>query len=117
MVDLEIGVLQKNVPTDLVIEKLKYTSYNYNYFSQNIEPGQTHIETFNLTPPYSGRSTIVAKFSSKELDDVDGFLAYVVAQNDGGGATGAVASNEVVEENMENGGTSAVNGSYVNGET
>ncbi|XP_026465258.1 annulin-like [Ctenocephalides felis] len=84
---------------------------------QNIEPGQTHIETFNLTPPYSGRSTIVAKFSSKELDDVDGFLAYVVAQNDGGGATGAVASNEVLEESMVNGDTSAVNGSYVNGET
>lgn len=31
---------------------------------------------FKVTPPWAGRHTIVAKFDSKELDDVDGFLAF-----------------------------------------
>lgn len=31
---------------------------------------------FTVTPPWSGRHTIVAKFTSKQLDDVDGFLAF-----------------------------------------
>lgn len=32
--------------------------------------------TFEFIPPYSGRGTFAAKFTSKELDDVDGFLAF-----------------------------------------
>lgn len=31
---------------------------------------------FAITPPWAGRHTLVAKFDSKELDDVDGFLAF-----------------------------------------
>lgn len=34
---------------------------------------------FEVIPPWSGRHTIVAKFTSKELDDVDGFLAFEAA--------------------------------------
>lgn len=29
-----------------------------------------------LTPPFAGRGTIAAKFTSRELDDVDGFVAF-----------------------------------------
>lgn len=36
----------------------------------------TASATFKFTPPFSGRGTFAAKFTSKELDDVDGFLAF-----------------------------------------
>jgi transglutaminase 1 len=44
--------------------------------------GETAEHTFMFTPPYSGRATLVAKFTSKELDDVDGFLAFEVHPRD-----------------------------------
>lgn len=34
---------------------------------------------FKFTPPQPGRQTIVVKFTSKEMDDVDGFLNFMVA--------------------------------------
>uniref|UniRef100_A0A336LKB0 protein-glutamine gamma-glutamyltransferase n=1 Tax=Culicoides sonorensis TaxID=179676 RepID=A0A336LKB0_CULSO len=34
---------------------------------------------FDIIPPWSGRHTIFAKFDSKELDDVDGFLNFEAA--------------------------------------
>lgn len=34
---------------------------------------------FEIVPPWSGRHTIIAKFDSKELDDVDGFLNFEAA--------------------------------------
>lgn len=37
---------------------------------------------FVYKPPYAGRATFAAKFSSKELDDVDGFKAFVIAPRD-----------------------------------
>lgn len=40
--------------------------------------GATTSATFKYTPPFAGRAALVAKFSCKELDDVDGFLAYEV---------------------------------------
>lgn len=40
--------------------------------------GGTTSATFKYTPPYAGRAALAAKFSSKDLDDVDGFLAYEV---------------------------------------
>lgn len=39
----------------------------------------TASATFKFVPPYAGRSTFAARFSSKELDDVDGFLSFEVA--------------------------------------
>ncbi|KFB35768.1 hypothetical protein ZHAS_00002672 [Anopheles sinensis] len=42
-----------------------------------IAPGEKVLNTFTMIPPYSGRLTIAAKFTSKELDDVDGFLAFL----------------------------------------
>lgn len=36
---------------------------------------------FTPTPRTSGRMTIVAKFVSKELDDVDGFVNLMVTDN------------------------------------
>ncbi|XP_065095331.1 annulin-like isoform X1 [Ochlerotatus camptorhynchus] len=41
-----------------------------------IAVGETISNTFSLTPEFAGRATIAAKFTSKELDDVDGFLAF-----------------------------------------
>lgn len=38
----------------------------------------TASATFKYIPPYAGRGTFVAKFFSKELDDVDGYLAFEV---------------------------------------
>ncbi|KAH8353156.1 hypothetical protein KR084_009309, partial [Drosophila pseudotakahashii] len=34
--------------------------------------------TFKYTPPYAGSGTMVAKFTSKELDDVDGYKHYEI---------------------------------------
>lgn len=44
----------------------------------SIPPAQKACVQFKFTPPSSGKETIAAKFSSKELDDVDGFLNFVV---------------------------------------
>jgi transglutaminase 1 len=40
--------------------------------------GETIEQKFTFTPPFAGRATLMAKFTSKELDDVDGFLAFEV---------------------------------------
>lgn len=45
---------------------------------QSIPSGGEATVSFKLTPKFSGRSTIAAKFVSKELDDVDGFLALMI---------------------------------------
>lgn len=34
--------------------------------------------SFRVLPQVPGRATIAAKFTSKELDDVDGFLNFMV---------------------------------------
>lgn len=41
--------------------------------------GGTTSATFKYTPPYAGRAALAAKFYCKELNDVDGYLAYEVA--------------------------------------
>ncbi|KAI8428043.1 hypothetical protein MSG28_002337 [Choristoneura fumiferana] len=42
---------------------------------QNVQPGEFATAQFQLTPPWAGRHQISAKFSSKEMHDVDGFLS------------------------------------------
>ncbi|RVE54165.1 hypothetical protein evm_001288 [Chilo suppressalis] len=44
-----------------------------------VAPGATATAQFQLTPPWAGRHQISAKFNSKELHDVDGFLSFKVA--------------------------------------
>ncbi|XP_053695044.1 annulin [Sabethes cyaneus] len=39
---------------------------------------ETISNTFSLTPEFVGRATLAVKFTSKDLDDVDGFLAYEI---------------------------------------
>lgn len=39
--------------------------------------------TFKYVPPYSGRATLSAKFFSKQLNDVDGFIAFEVEPRPG----------------------------------
>lgn len=42
----------------------------------DVPVGGDAVVAFEFVPPYSGKGTFVAKFFSKELDDVDGFLAF-----------------------------------------
>ncbi|XP_013182952.2 annulin isoform X1 [Amyelois transitella] len=46
---------------------------------ENVAPGAFAKAEFKLTPPWAGRHQISAKFSSKEMKDVDGFLSFIVA--------------------------------------
>jgi len=48
------------------------------FLNRSIPSGGEATVSFKLTPKFSGRSTIAAKFVSKELDDVDGFLALMI---------------------------------------
>lgn len=43
-----------------------------------VERGLKANAGFKFIPPKVGRNTIVAKFTSKEMDDVDGFLNFMV---------------------------------------
>ncbi|KAL4712854.1 hypothetical protein ACJJTC_011924 [Scirpophaga incertulas] len=43
-----------------------------------VAPGAIASADFELTPPWAGRHQISAKFNSKELKDVDGFLSFKV---------------------------------------
>ncbi|ALC38660.1 Tg [Drosophila busckii] len=40
--------------------------------------GGTAAATFKYVPPYAGRGTLVAKFTAKELEDVDGYKHYEI---------------------------------------
>lgn len=44
----------------------------------DIPPGGKAQGQFKFIPPYPGRQNLAAKFESKELDDVDGFLNFMV---------------------------------------
>ncbi|XP_075153720.1 transglutaminase isoform X2 [Haematobia irritans] len=43
-----------------------------------IPVGGTAASTFKYVPPYAGRGTLLAKFTSKDLDDVDGYIHYEI---------------------------------------
>lgn len=45
---------------------------------QNVAPGAIAEAQFKLTPPWAGRFQISAKFTSKEMHDVDGFHTFMV---------------------------------------
>lgn len=55
------------------------------YSFQSIPPGELAKAEFKLTPPWAGRHQISAKFSSKEMRDVDGFLSLMVLPPDANG--------------------------------
>lgn len=42
----------------------------------------TASATFKYKPPYAGRATFAAKFFSKELNDVDGFVSFEIEPRD-----------------------------------
>lgn len=48
---------------------------------KTVPSGETAKGQFKFTPPRTGRHTIAAKFVSKEIDDVDGFLVIMVEPN------------------------------------
>ncbi|KAJ8921065.1 hypothetical protein NQ315_015861 [Exocentrus adspersus] len=43
-----------------------------------VPPGERAKGEFKFTPPRTGRHTIAAKFTSKQMDDVDGYLVIMV---------------------------------------
>ncbi|KAJ8865859.1 hypothetical protein PR048_033382 [Dryococelus australis] len=45
---------------------------------QTVPTGGEALVPFKMTPKFPGRATIIAKFTSKELEDVDGFLNFMV---------------------------------------
>ncbi|XP_071448143.1 annulin-like isoform X2 [Hetaerina americana] len=47
--------------------------------AQDIPPGGDASASFNITPTFHGQKTIAAKFTSKELEDVDGYLVIKIA--------------------------------------
>ena len=57
----------------------------------------TGASTFKYNPPYAGRGTLVAKFNSKELDDVDGFIALEILPRPGDIIlNGTTLTNEII---------------------
>ncbi|XP_034826391.1 annulin-like isoform X2 [Maniola hyperantus] len=46
--------------------------------TENVAPGAIAEAQFKLTPPWAGRFQISAKFTSKEMRDVDGFHTFMV---------------------------------------
>lgn len=62
--------------------------------------GETIETNFTFTPPFAGRGSLVAKFYSKDLDDVDGFLAFEIqprAEDVITNGNGHVMDNNVIE--------------------
>lgn len=50
-----------------------------NFFAhRTVQPGETVEADFELIPKVEGEKTISAKFSSRELEDVDGFVTLNV---------------------------------------
>ena len=45
---------------------------------ENVEVGGMAVCRFSMTPDIGGRATIAAKFYSKDLDDVDGYVSFIV---------------------------------------
>lgn len=59
---------------------------------ENVAPGTFATANFKLTPPWAGRHQISAKFTSKEIRDIDGFLSFIVSMPETNGV-----SSETVE--------------------
>lgn len=47
----------------------------------SVPPGGHAKAEFKFTPPHSGRHTIAAKFVSKQMDDVDGYITITVQES------------------------------------
>lgn len=45
----------------------------------DVEPNTFAETRFAYKPPYAGSAKLVAKFTSREMDDVDGFRAFEIA--------------------------------------
>ncbi|XP_072936841.1 annulin-like isoform X2 [Epargyreus clarus] len=55
--------------------------------NENVLPGEFATAQFKLTPPWAGRHQISAKFTSKEIRDIDGFLSLNVTTPETNGYT------------------------------
>lgn len=57
-------------------------------FYSNVEPKSEAKVTFKATPKFPGKTTIAAKFYSNELEDVDGFIVFMVGEKPPGDSNG-----------------------------
>lgn len=67
------------VPQGSVWIHVKLTYVCNLMFFQDVPPGAYATAQFKLTPPWAGRHQLSAKFTSKEMRDIDGFLSFTVA--------------------------------------
>ncbi|KAJ9598048.1 hypothetical protein L9F63_026847 [Diploptera punctata] len=79
-----VATLKNPLPVALkkcqfIIEGPGLTSQLKVKLSESIQPEAEGSATFKMVPKFPGRSTIAAKFVSKELEDVDGFLNLMIA--------------------------------------
>ncbi|XP_050529082.1 annulin [Daktulosphaira vitifoliae] len=49
--------------------------------TRNVEPKEEAVVTFKVVPQTVGRNVLAAKFTSSELQDVDGFLVFMVKRD------------------------------------
>jgi hypothetical protein len=50
------------------------------YVDSDLASKATGTCSFSFTPHFAGKKTLSAKFTSEELDDVDGFLEFMVKE-------------------------------------
>lgn len=63
---------------------------------ETVAPGELAVADFKLIPPWAGRHQISAKFTSKEMKDVDGFLSFMVAPPESNGLfSGSVETRQI----------------------
>jgi hypothetical protein len=72
------------------LEEQTFLKQRDDFFS-NVEPNTDVTVNIAFKPKRAGKSTIVAKFLSKELDDVDGFVDFMVSE----GTDNDILSNNI----------------------
>ncbi|XP_075212942.1 transglutaminase [Lycorma delicatula] len=64
--------------------------------TQNVEPKEEIKAPFKLIPQFPGKGTIVAKFVSKELDDVDGYFEFTIHEKPQVEVNGTGINNTII---------------------
>lgn len=63
--------------SELILKPIQITLFFLEQISE-IPVGGTAASTFKYRPPYAGQGTLIAKFTSLQLQDVDGFVVYEI---------------------------------------
>jgi transglutaminase 1 len=88
-IPLRKGVFNVEGPGIAKTLKLKLSEYVFVFeflcfliscFFSDLASQATGTCSFSFTPHFAGKKTLSAKFTSEELDDVDGFLEFMVKE-------------------------------------